>query len=263
MAELCVRRFCETNRIQAEFETIYFALEDVRPQGPFEASAMFVARAWNTIVDGALQFNPVQMWQGVVAIVWELPQIIWNAGFHWFICLFGFLLVYVLCIGGGAISRMQAVQHARSQRLTVSDAIEFASSRWRALLEAVFGPAMIVAAFAVLLMVMGLVLMNVPWLNLIGVLLYGVSLLIGLIIALITVGYCASFPLLIPAVVTENCTGGEAVQRSFAYLTAKTLRFVWYLALLVIAIVFGYIIIRLITNVNTRCNSKPSWRVDI
>tara|TARA_B100000959_G_C14955533_1_gene613551 strand:- start:936 stop:2198 length:1263 start_codon:yes stop_codon:yes gene_type:complete len=234
---------------QAEFEKIYLALERVRPQGPFEASALFISRSWNNnIVDGALHFDPVLMWQGVVLIVWELPQIIWNAGFHWFISLFGFLFVYVLCIGGGAISRMQVVQHSRSQRMSVSTAIDFAVDRWRALLEAVFGPAMVVAFLSVVLMLMGLALMNVPWLNLVGGLLYGISLLMGLIVALVAVGYCACFPILIPAVVIENCGGGEAVQRSFAYLTSKTIRFVGYLAMLIIAMVLGYIVVRLIAN---------------
>jgi hypothetical protein len=233
---------------RAEFEQIYAALESVRAQGPFEASALYIATSWNSIVDGALHFNPVQMWKGVVSIVWELPQIIWNAGFHWFITLYGFLFVYVLCIGGGAISRMQAVHHARGQRISIPEALEFSISRWRSLLEAVLGPAMVVAFFSVLLMVLGLILFNVPVLNVVGGLLYGVFLLCGLVISLVAVGYCVCFPILIPSVVIEHCSGSEAVQRSFAYLVSKTLRFIGYLALVIIAMVFGYIVVRLLTN---------------
>ena len=233
---------------RAEFEDIYASLERVRTQGPFEASALFIASSWNSIVDGALHFEPVQMWQGVVAIVWELPQLIWNAGFHWFITLYGLLFVYVLCIGGGAISRMQAVQHARGQRISIPEALEFSTSRWRSLFEAVLGPAMVVAFFSVLLMVLGLVLLNVPWLNILGGLLYGIFLVCGLVISLVAVGYCVCFPILIPSVVIEHCSGSEAVQRSFAYLVSKTLYFIGYLALLIIAMVFGYIVVRLITN---------------
>ncbi len=237
-----------TDEERAEFEEIYLALEKVRPQGPFEASALFVTTAWNAIVDGALACNPVQMWQGVVAIVWELPQLLWNGGFHWFISLFGFLLVYVLCIGGGAIARMQAVQHSRSLRLSVREAIDFSLDRWRALLAAILGPAMFVAAITILLMVMGLILLNIPWLNLIGGALYGIALLLGLLVALIAVGYSVCFPLFIPSVVIEDCGGGEAVQRSFAYLLSKTMRFVGYIGLLIVAMVLGYLVVRLIAN---------------
>ena len=254
-----------TDDERAEFEKRYLALENVRPKGPFEASALFVTKYWNSIVDGALGFHPVQMWQGVVAIVWELPQLIWKGGFHWFISLYGFLLVYVLCVGGGAIARMQATQHSRSLRLSVSEAIDFSLGRWRASLSAVIGPAMFVAAITILLMVMGLVLLNIPWLNLVGGLLYGIALLLGLLVALIAVGYAVSFPLLIPAVVIENCGGGEAVQRSFSYLISKTLRFVWYMVLLIIAMVFGYLVVRLIANLtlDLTANIVGSWTFNL
>ncbi|MEE2819608.1 MAG: hypothetical protein VX615_03245 [Planctomycetota bacterium] len=244
-----------------EFESIYLSLERIRPRGPFEASALFVTNAWNQIVDGALEFNPVQMWRGTVAIVWDLPQLLWNGGFHWFISFYGFLLMYVLCIGGGALSRMQATQHSRSQRLSVNDAIDFSITRWRALLTAFFGPSMFVATLAVLLMVMGLVLFNIPWLNLLGGLFYGIALLFGLLIALIAIGFVASFSLFIPAVVIEDCSGGEAVQRSFSYLLSKTLRFVGYLGLLLIAMVFGYLVVRLVANLtlDLTANIMDTW----
>ncbi|MDP7004583.1 MAG: hypothetical protein QF718_00010 [Phycisphaerales bacterium] len=250
---------------RAEFEKRYLALENVRPKGPFEASALYVTKYWNSIVDGALDFHPVQMWQGVVAIVWELPQLLWKGGFHWFISLFGFFLVYVLCIGGGAIARMQATQHSRSLRLSVSESINYSHGRWRASISAVIGPAMFVAAITVLLMVMGLILLNVPWLNLIGGVLYGLALLLGLIVALVAVGYAVSFPLLIPAVVVENCGGGEAVQRSFSYLLSKTLLFVGYIGMLIIAMVFGYLVVRLITNLtlDLTANIVGSWTFNL
>jgi hypothetical protein len=245
-----------TQAERTEFENIYIALEKVRPRGPFEASAQYVTNAWNTIVDGALELNPVQMWHGVVSIVWELPQRLWNSGFHWFISLFGFLLMYVMSIGGGAIARMQATQHARSLRISVSDAVDFSTSRWRALLAAIISPAMFVAAITILLMVMGLLLLNIPWLNILGGLLYGLSLILGLLIALVAVGYAFCFPLLIPAVVVEDCSGGEAVQRSFAYLLSNTLRFIGYLILLIIGLVLGYVVVRLIANLTLDLTSN-------
>jgi hypothetical protein len=107
---------------------------------------------------------------------------------------------------------------------------------------------MFVAALTIFLMVMGLLLFNIPFLNLIGGLFYGLALLLGLLIALVAVGYAVCFPLFIPAVMIEDCSGGEAVQRSFAYLLSKTLRFIGYLAMLVIAMVLGYVVVRLIAN---------------
>ncbi len=250
-----------TDEERTEFNTIYLELEELRPRGPFEATALFMTKEWNHIVDGALEVNPVQMWNSVVAIVWELPQLLWEGGFHWFISLYGFLLIYVLCIGGGAIARMQATEHSRSLRLSVNDAVDFSIARWRSLLSAIVSPAMFVAALTILLMVMGLLLFNIPWLNLLGGLLYGAALLLGLLVALVAVGYAVCFPLFIPAVMIEDCSGGEAVQRSFAYLLTKTLRFVGYLAILVIAMVLGYVVVRLVATLtlDLTANVVDTW----
>ena len=237
-----------THAEQEEFENIYLSLESVRPRGPFESSATFVSAAWTQIVDSGLNLDPVGMWKGAVAIVWELPQKLWQGGFHWFISLYGFLLMYVLCIGGGAIARTQACWHSRAQRLSASDAIDYSLFRWRELLGAVASPAIFVAAITVVLMCMGLILLNIPWLNLIGGLLYGISLALGFVVAIVAVGYAVCCPLLIPSVVIEDCSGGEAIQRSYAYLFSKTLQMAGYLAILLIALVLGFLIVRLVAN---------------
>ena len=244
-----------------EFERMYLALEEVRPLGPFEATANYISDSWNGIVDAGLQLDPVGMWQGAVEIVWELPQLLWQGGYHWFISVYGFILIVVLCIGGGAIARMQACWHARSHRLSMNDAIDYSTRRWRALLLAIFGPAMFVAAITIVLMVMGLVLLNIPWLNLIGGLLYGISLLLGFLVAMIAVGYAACFPMLIPAIIVENCGGGEAVQRSFSYVLNRAIQFSGYLFVLIISLVLGFVVVRLVTNLtlDLTANLVGSW----
>ena len=244
-----------------EFERMYIELERVRPKGPFEATTNYVADSWNGIVDASLQLDPVGMWQGTVAIVWELPQLLWKGGYHWFISIYGFILIVVLCVGGGAIARMQACWHARSHRLSMNDAIDYSLSRWRALVLAVVGPAMLVASITIVLMVMGLVLLNIPWLNLIGGLLYGISLLLGFLVAMIAVGYAVCFPMLIPAVVVENCGGGEAVQRSYSYILTRAIQFAGYLFVLIVSLVLGFVLVRLVTNLtlDLTANLVGSW----
>lgn len=231
-----------------EFEQIYLELEKVRRRGPFEASASFISLQWNAIVDAGAHGNVVQMWEGVVAVVWELPQHLWRAGYHWFISLYGFLLVYVLCIGGGAIVRMQVCWHATSERVQVAEAFCFSQSRWRELLCAVCGPAMVVAVLAIVLVLMGLVLMNIPWLNIVGGLLYGVALVLGFGLAIIAVGYTACFPMLIPAVVVEKDNGSEAIQRVFYYVFSRAIRYIGYVFVLLVSLILGYVFVRLITT---------------
>lgn len=233
---------------RSEIERIYLELEEVRPRGPFESSSIYVSNAWTNIVDAGLNLDPVEMWRGIVSIVWELPQHLWQGGFHWFISVYGFILIYVLCIGGGALSRMQACSHSRAHRLSMREAIDFSLFRAKPLLIAIIGPAMFVASITIMIMIMGLVFMNIPLLNIVGGVLYGISLLLGFLVAVIAVGYATCFGMLIPAVVVEDCSGGEAIQRSYAYLFSRTLHFAGYLSVLIVSLILGFIFVRFIAN---------------
>ncbi|MDP6541878.1 MAG: hypothetical protein QGF07_03740, partial [Phycisphaerales bacterium] len=143
-----------------EFKRLYLALESVRQLGPFESSAIYVTSEWNKIVDSALNLDAVGSWRGLVAIVWELPQLLWSAGHHWFISIYGFVLLLVVSIGGGGISRMQATQHARGDRLSVANAIQYSCQRWRASLLGLTAPGMLVAGVSVGLVLFGFGLFN-------------------------------------------------------------------------------------------------------
>jgi hypothetical protein len=246
---------------QGEFEKLYLLLESVRPLGPFESSATFVSSKWNLIVDAALNLDAVVSWQGVVAIVWELPQLLWNAGHHWFISVYGLILLLVMSVGGGSIARMQAAGHARGDRLSIKSAVQFSTQRWRASLLALTSPGMLVAAVSVGLVLFGLFLFNVPVLNLVGSILYGVALVFGFLIAIIAIGYAICWPLLIPAVAVENCEGGESVQRSFAYMFARPLHLLGYLAVLVVGLVLGFIVVRLLATMTLdfTANLVDAW----
>lgn len=240
---------------RVEFSRLFVELERVRRRGPFEASVSYVVHQWNTIVDAGVAFDLPSMWSGVVSIVWHLPQLLWNQGYHWFISLYGFLLVYVLCIGGGAIARMQVCWHAQSKRLTVAEAFDYSIAHWRQLLLAVLAPAMLIASIAVFLMLMGLVLLSVPWLNFIGAILYGFALLLGFFVALIAVGYAICFPMLIPSVVAEGHSG-EASSQVISYVISHSLRYLAYSMLLLIFLVIGYLLVELFADLTLRITAN-------
>ena len=231
-----------------EFEQLYVLLEEVRPRGVFEASALYIADHWNNLIGGALDIDIALMWKSIVAIVWEYPQLIWESGHHWFISLYGLLFALTLCVGGGAISRMQACQHAGKVQLSLEESLRYACSRWRVSLLALIGPAMLVAIFSMVLIISGFLLLSIPVLNLLGGVLYGLALSLGLLIALIAIFYVATFPMLVPAVMVENCGGGESVQRSFAYLISRTLQYFIYVIMLVVAMILGYLLVKIIAT---------------
>ncbi|MBC8523288.1 MAG: hypothetical protein ISR75_07165 [Phycisphaerales bacterium] len=244
-----------------EFKRLYLALESVRQLGPFESSAIYVTGEWNKIVDSSLNLDAVGSWRGLVAIVWELPQLLWSAGHHWFISIYGFVLLLVVSIGGGGISRMQATQHARGDRLSVANAIQYSCQRWRASLLGLTAPGMLVAGVSVGLVLFGFGFFNIPVLNLIGGILYGLALVFGFLIAIVAIVYAVCWPMLVPAVAVENCEGGEAIQRSFAYTMARPLHLLGYCAVLVVGLVLGFILVRLLANLTLdfTANLVDAW----
>jgi len=246
---------------RVEFEKLYVTLESVRPLGPFESSASYVSTKWNAIVDAALHLDAVESWQGLVSIVWELPQLLWNTGHHWFISVYGLVLLLVMSIGGGSIARMQACQHARGDRLSVTSEVQFSTQRWRASLLALTAPGMLVAGVSIGLVLFGLLLFNVPVINFVGSILYGLALVFGFLIAIIAVGYAICWPMLVPAIAVENCEGGESVQRSFAYMFARPLHLLGYLSVLVVGLVLGFVVVRLLSTMTLdfTANLVDAW----
>ncbi len=243
------------------YHTLYASLEEIRPLGVFEAAATWLNDAFLGIVASAVRFDPAGMGRGVVAIAWELPRALFNNGFHWFISIYGFVMLFVLGIGGGAIARMQAAQHARGTRMSAGDALVAAWRHWREVVLAVIAPAMVIVVLAIVLMIYGLVLLNIPVISMLGGILYGVALVVGLLIAVLAVGYSVCWPLLVPAVVVEHCDGGEAVQRSYAYLVSRPLHLLGYAAVAVVGLVLGFLVVRVVatTTLDLTADLVGTW----
>lgn len=243
------------------YARLWSELGDIAPVGVFEAAAGVIGSAFLDVVAAASHLDIAAAGRGLARITWELPQALWSGGYHWFISVYGFLLVLVLGIGGGALARMQACQHARGDRLSAAEAVALSCGHWREIVLAIIAPAMVIAALAIVLVLMGLLLMNIPGLNLIGGLLYGLALVIGFLAAVLAVGYAGCWPMLVPAVVIEHCDGGEAVQRSYAYLVARPLHMLGYIAVAVVGLVLGFLVVRLVatTTLDLTADLVGTW----
>jgi hypothetical protein len=228
-------------RVRALYEQTIQRIEGVRPRGPFEAAAMFTVRAFTRIVDGCLQLQPREVWGGIMDLVVRLPALLWSHS-RWFTILFGLLVLLVIALGGGALSRMAAVDFAYGEKLRLRDAIDFASSNIRDLVLALVFSGILVLAIGLVLAIVGAVLFNVPWLDVLGGLLYGLSLLAGLAAAIILVAYVAGFWLLLPAIACEHCDAPDAQQRAMAYVLRRPAHLVGYGIVAIIGLVVAYLI---------------------
>ena len=211
---------------------------------PFEATARQATASIHRLVKGVLQFNPAEAAHGIKDLVFDIPR---TLGTHtpWFAAYFGIMFVLAMAVGGGALSRMSACDFAGGERLRAGDGLVFALSNASRLVMAIVLPILVVAALAVFLMLVGWFLF-LPWINVIGGLLYVVMLVLGLVIAFIAIGYVAGFALIVPAVACENCDSGDALQRAYAYTYSRPLHLIGYGLVAIIGFALGYALVNLI-----------------
>lgn len=145
------------------------------------------------------------------------------------------LLVMVGSFFGAAIARSAACDIAWRIHTPLAAALGAARRTWLAAFGAVLGPLALSAIVAALLMLAGLALLTIPWIDVVGALLYPVALAGGVVIVFIGVCHALGAPLLVPAVAIEGTDVLDAVQRAYAYVLNRPLRFLLY-ALLLLAV---------------------------
>ena len=119
------------------------------------------------------------------------------------------------------------VEIATGEKLRLREAIDFALSNWLRLIFSLVLPLLIAGVLSVLLLV-GAFFLMLPWLDVVGGLLYGVALVMGFGVVFLLAGYAGGFSLLVPAVASENCDAADAQQRAYAYVISNPLHLLGY-----------------------------------
>ncbi|MHC4650734.1 MAG: hypothetical protein ACYTES_07730 [Planctomycetota bacterium] len=215
-------------------------IDSIRPRGIFEATVAHVTGSFNALVRGLVTLDLKEFFSGVQNLVVRTPICLWNHD-KIFTIVYGLLFVLLVAVGGGALSRMAAVDVAQGEKLRLQEALDFALSGWQRLVLSMLLPLLIAAFLVVLLLVGGWFLM-LPWVDLLGGLLYGVALLIGFGVVFLMVGYALGFSLLVPAVACENCDAADAQQRAYAYVLSRPLPLLGYGVVLIVGLVIGFVL---------------------
>jgi len=237
----------ERQNFDRQYTATVASINEARPLGVFEASAMHAAQSVHQIVAGVLALNGGMVLSGAERLVVTLPSHLWN-NHHWFLLLYGLLFMIVFSVGGGAISRMQAMQTAAQHRLRLGEAVDFALAGWFRFLTAQLWP-LILTALLVLVLVVMAVLLLVPLLDVVGGLLYGLALCFGFLAAFLLIGYAVGSPLLVPAVACENGDGLDAMQRAYAYVVTRPLHLLFYWAVSLVGLALGFVLVSLFAMV--------------
>ena len=165
---------------------------------PFDSTMQWLGRSGGQLTTATVTLNP----EGFVAassdLMWGTTARLWKDGHSWFVVLFGLWTAAVLALGGGMLCRLEAVQIATDDPAPINPAMAMSLWRWPSFFGALVVPFVLVAIMALGLMVFGFVLFNLPILNLIGGIGYGIALLVGLGVTLLVLGFAVGCPIAAP-----------------------------------------------------------------
>ena len=130
---------------------------------------------------------------------------------------------------GGAVTRMAAVRIAREENLPLKRALAFSCRKWPSIVSSPLIPFGVLVLVAVGVgLVTGLALM-IPYVGEVVVsLLFGLTLMMGLVMALIFVGGAFSVGLQWPTIAAEGSDAFDAISRSVAYISSRPWRYLFY-----------------------------------
>jgi hypothetical protein len=243
-------------RVQGAYKDAYTALDKIRAidgRGPFVLFLDYEIERINGVVYGVTHNN----WFGGLTdnaesgVFHEIVHFFcigpgWALKAHSvYFVLFAVLFLIVWAIFGGAIARIAAVHVAREEKLSIRQALGFASGKFLSFVFAPVIPLAIIVIVGIVVAIGGL-LVNIPYIGeiLVGVFFF-LALAAGFVMTLVALGTAGGLNLMYPTIAVEGSDSFDAISRSFSYVYARPWRMLWYT---VVAIVYGaltYLFVRL------------------
>ena len=159
--------------------------------------------------------------------------------------LFLVVTLAIWSVLGGAICRMAAMHAAREEKVGVSSALKFGLSKLRHFFMAPVLPLGIIV-FLGLLIALGGLIGNIAYFGELFVAIgFPLALIVGAVIAFLTVGLMIGWPLMWPTIAVEGSDSFDALSRSFSYVFNRPFRYGLYW---LVAGVYGtlcYLVVRL------------------
>ena len=173
--------------------------------------------------------------------------LIWLMCEHWlFAIIFLTFSLSAWSLFGGAIHRIAALHAAREEKISMVQALRFSASKFLSFFAAPLIPLIIILCLGLVLFLGGLILGNLGvYLTWIMGLLLPIAIVLGLLIAFLSIGLGGGCGLMYPTIAVEGSDAFDAISRSFSYVFARPWRTGLYG---LIALVYGticYLFVRL------------------
>jgi hypothetical protein len=170
----------------------------------------------------------------------------WLVRYHLtYFILFAIFFSIIWSIFGGAIARIAAIHVARDEKISISQALRFSTTKFPSFVFAPIIPLLIVLIVGLVVTVGGLI-GNIPGIGPVIVgLFFFLALAAGFVMTLVLLGTGGGFNLMYPTIAVEGSDSFDAISRSFSYVYARPWRMLFYT---LVAIVYGaicYLFVRL------------------
>ena len=154
----------------------------------------------------------------------------------WPVLLLSALVLLLALIFGLAVCRMAAARLCTGENIGPLAAAGFVARKgpWAMLAPVI--PGVVVVGVSLALTLLGLLLFSLPWLDVLGGLLFGPMLIAGLAAAVVVAAVLLSYPLMAAAVAVEGTDAFDTMSRCFAYLTSKPWAYLFYA---VVSLLYG------------------------
>jgi hypothetical protein len=169
--------------------------------------------------------KPLSAGRDLLALVMEY----WQRA-PWFAILNTIVGIAVWAWVGGAVARMAALRFAREESVPLKKALTFSCRKWPSFAASPLIPFVALVFLGLLTgLLTGVPLSLIPYVGEVVVpLLFGLTLVGGLMMALVFVGGAFSVGLQWPTIAAEGSDSFDAISRSVAYISSRPWRYLWY-----------------------------------
>lgn len=168
----------------------------------------------------------------------------------WFMLLFGADVLFVFAMASGILTRMSATQVCTNQNTTLGSAACSVHKRWVWYLLTPLMPAALIVVVGGVLALAGLVFFNIPGVDVVGALGYGLWLILGFVVAVVALLLLLALFLMPPALSVEGSDGFDAIARSFNYILFRPWQFAVYLFSSIVYLAVVYVLVGAVASIS-------------
>ena len=221
------------------------------PQNTDAAVSLTIEQpGFQSIFNAILSLNPAYMLSTIAAVAQDITTSMTES--PWTSAAYLIPLLLVLGVFGYAITRSASIQYAHGRQTDATSALSDALRTIRQIALATLGPLLVVTLLAVLIMLLGLPL-GLPIVNILGGVLYALSLILAILIVCILTLHTLTLPLIISGLAIEGTDGFDALQRAYAYLIARPIRLA----------IYAFVLVILGTTITTVVITIAGWSIEI